>query len=399
MRLSRSDRSLVSEWWFTLDRVLAACILTLMGTGVILSLAAGPAMAARHGFAPFHYVFRHALFTGIGLALAFWVSLASPRQVRRLALGLFLATLVLLVLVLLVGPELNGAQRWLRIAGYSLQPSEFAKPAFVVLAAWLFAEARRRPDLPAIPMAIAVYILLAGLIVVEPDIGQTLLISLVWVGLFFVSGMPLAWLAASIGIGLGGLAVAYAVLPHVQSRLDRFFDPSSGDSYQMDRARRFFMEGGFFGRGPGEGAIKSQLPDSHTDFIFAVIAEEYGIIACLVLIGLFGLIVVRSLSHAWREPDGFVRNGIVGLTLLFALQAIINMAVNVGLLPAKGMTLPFISYGGSSLLAMSLAMGMLLALTRRRPGARMMTSGAGPRGLSRRAGVPSAEAPAEQARS
>ena len=263
------------------------------------------------------------------------------------------------------GPEIKGAHRWIRIFGHSLQPSELAKPAFIVLAAWLFAESQRRPDMPSTLLSVALYLLFAGLLIVEPDFGQTLLVTLIWSVLFFLSGQPLIWAALIAILGLLGSGFAYLAFPHVKGRIDRFLDPSVGDTFQTDRAWSSFLEGGFFGKGPGEGTIKTLLPDAHTDFIFAVIAEEYGVLACLALIALFGFIVFRPLLRALRSPDAFKRLGVIGLCLLFGGEALINMAVNVGLIPAKGMTLPFVSTGGSSTLGMGLAMGFLLGLSRR----------------------------------
>jgi cell division protein FtsW len=367
MRLSRADRSRLSEWWFTVDHVLLAAIFILLGAGLVLSLAAGPAVAIKKGLPPYYFVERHALYSLLSAATILALSLLSPRALRRLALMVFLAALVLMVSVLMTGPEINGARRWFRFAGYSLQPSELAKPAFIVLSAWLLSEACKRPEMPARGLSVGLFVVFAGLLVLQPDIGQALLISLVFLGLLFLSGLAVRWVAALAGAGVVGLGLAYVLLSHVRARIDRFLDPASGDSYQTDRAAQSFSHGGLFGRGPGEGTIKSLLPDSHTDFIFAVIAEEYGILACLVLLGLFAFIALRALWHVVREPDAFVRYAAAGLVLAFVAQACINMAVNVGLLPAKGMTLPFISYGGSSLLASGLAMGFLLALTRRRP--------------------------------
>jgi cell division protein FtsW len=367
MRLSRTDRSLLTEWWFTVDRVLLTAVLMLVGAGAVLSLAAGPAVAIRKGLPTFYYVERHLLVTAAGLVLMFAVSLCSPRQARRLALGLLLTMLGLMVAVLVSGPEINGAKRWLRLGGHSFQPSELAKPAFVVIAAWLFAESGRRSDVPALPVAVALYLGFVSLVALQPDIGQALLISLVWGGLFYLSGQPLRRLALFCLFAVSAFAGLYAMFPHVRTRIARFLDPSSGDTYQTDRAIESFTEGGFFGRGPGEGTIKGILPDAHTDFPFAVIGEEYGTVACLALVALFAFVVFRALWQVWGEQDAFRRLAVTGLALLFALQAAINMGVNVGLTPAKGMTLPFISSGGSSNLAAALLAGLLLSLTRRWP--------------------------------
>ena len=248
-----------------------------------------------------------------------------------------------------------------------MQPSEFVKPAFAVLMAWLFAQAQTRPDMPALAIAVFAGVGLASLLVVQPDVGQTLLVAAVWGALFFLSGQPIVAAAGLAGVGLLGLGAAYNIFPHVAQRIDRFLTPGANENTQVARAMQSFQEGGFLGRGPGEGTIKNVLPDAHTDFIFAVVAEEYGVIACLALLALFAFIVLRALAAASRESDAATRLAIQALALLFGLQALINMAVNVGLLPAKGMTLPFISIGGSSTIAISITLGLILALTRRRP--------------------------------
>jgi cell division protein FtsW len=366
MQISRADGSLLARWWFTVDRALLGSVLVLIGAGVVLSLAASPAVAVKKGLAPFHFFERHLAYAAIGAGVLIAVSMLTPRSVRRLSLLLFASALAAMAGVLLVGDEINGARRWLRLAGFSLQPSEFAKPAFVVLAAWAFAEAGRRREMPARSIALALYLALATLLVLQPDVGQTLLVSAVWGALFFVSGQSLLAAIGLAGAGGTGIAAAYPSYPHVRQRIDRFLAPVSGDNSQTERAMQSFGEGGFLGRGPGEGTIKSVLPDAHTDFIFAVVAEEFGIVACLALLALFGFVVLRALAHAAREPDPFLRLAITGLAAIFGLQALINMSVNVGLAPAKGMTLPFISAGGSSTVAIAITAGLLLALTRQR---------------------------------
>jgi cell division protein FtsW len=365
MRFSRTDRSLLASWWFTVDRPLLVAILVLIGIGLLLSLAASPVVAIKKGLPAFYFVERHAAYAAIGVVAMLAVSLMGARAIRRLALVLFIVSVGLMVLVLLTGEEINGARRWLRFAGLSLQPSELAKPAFAVLSAWAFAESERRADMPALALAVAFYLTFAVLLVLQPDVGQMLLITLLWGALLFLSGRPIAWTAGLMAVGGGALAVAYYVLPHVRLRIDRFLIPPPGETSQTDRAFQSFVEGGFFGRGPGEGTIKNILPDARTDFIFAVVAEEYGVIACLVLVAIFAFVVFRALARTFGEPDPFARHAITALALLVGLQALISMAVNVGLVPAKGITLPFISAGGSSSLAMSLACGMLLALARR----------------------------------
>jgi cell division protein FtsW len=358
---------LLADWWFTVDRMLLAAVLVIAGTGLVLSMAASPAIAIKRGLPALYFVERHLVFASAAVAIMLTVSFLSPAGVRRLALAVGAAALLAMVAALMIGTEINGARRWLHAGGHSLQPSEFAKPAFVVLSAWLFAEADSRPDMPAMPLAFALYLAMAGLLLMQPDVGQMLLVSLVWCALFFLAGRPIRWLAVLVLALAGSLAAAYVRFAYVRARIGRFLDPASGDNFQMERALQSFVEGGFFGRGPGEGTIKTVLPDAHTDFIFAVIAEEYGVLACMVVAALFALVVVRVFSRQARERDAFLRLSALGLVLLFGLQALINMAVNAGLAPAKGLTLPFISSGGSSLLAVGLGLGMLLALTRRRP--------------------------------
>jgi cell division protein FtsW len=370
MKFSRADRSRLAEWWFTVDHVLLYAILIVVATGLVLSIAASPAVALKKGFPAYYFVERHVVFSAIGMGLMLAVSLLAPASVRRLSLAVLAVSMIGLVAVLVFGEEINGARRWLSIEGRSIQPSEFAKPAFVVVSAWLLAEARRRPDMPASALALVLFAAFAGLLVVQPDVGQTMLVTLVWTAMLFVSGLALKGAALAAVMGAVGLYGAYLYFPHVAFRIDRFFGPQTSSDYsQGARAIQSFVEGGFLGRGPGEGTIKTSLPDAHTDYIFAVVAEEYGALACLALLALFAFIVLRALRHAESEPDPPTRLAVIGLALMFGFQALINMGVNVGLLPAKGMTLPFLSAGGSSTLAISLTLGMLLALTRRRPDA------------------------------
>jgi cell division protein FtsW len=366
MNLTRAEKSLVTEWWFTVDRMLLATIVTIAGAGVVLSLAASPAIAIKRGLPTYYFVERQLIFVALAVTVMLALSLLTPARIRRVALGLLAASLLLLVVVLLTGAEINGARRWLHMAGYSFQPSELAKPAFVVISAWLLSKWQRRPGLLALPLALGLYLTLVGLLALQPDVGQAMLVSVVWCTLFFLAGGRLVWFAGLLSLVAAGFWATYSTVGYVRLRVDRFLSPGLGESYQATRARQSFVEGGLFGRGPGEGTIKAVLPDAHNDFIFAVIAEEYGALACLVVLGLFALVVARVFTRQMRQGDDFLRLAAMGLALLFGLQAIINMAVNTGLLPTKGMTLPFISIGGSSTLAVGVGLGMLLALTRRR---------------------------------
>ena len=373
--ISREQRTPLSEWWWTVDRLLLAAIMTLMLGGVILSLAASPPVAARLHLDPFHFFNRHVIFLLPSIVVMIAVSFLSPRQIRRSALIGFAISVALIVATLLIGPEVKGAKRWITLLGVNIQASECAKPAFVVVVAWLFAESARRPEMPATSMAMALLMTLVTLLVLEPDFGQTMLVLMVWGTLFFIAGMRMIWVFGLMGASAVGLFGAYVMVPHVAGRIKRFMDPSSGDTFQVDTALESFMKGGWFGQGPGEGTVKRILPDSHTDFVFAVAAEEFGIILCLALLALFAFIVIRALSRAYASEDLFARFAAAGLAIMFGIQASINMAVNLHLMPAKGMTLPFISYGGSSMISLAYGVGMLLALTRQRPRVEMESIG------------------------
>lgn len=375
---ARTDRGRIATWWWTVDKPLLGIVIALMFSGLVLSLASSPPVAERLGLGSFHFVLRHGFFLLIAMAVLVGTSMMSPRMIRRGALVVFCAGLVLMALTLVIGMEIKGARRWLDLGVFALQPSEFVKPAFAVLAAWLFAQADTRPDMPAKGLAFLLVALVAGLLVLQPDFGQTMLIVLVWAAVFFAAGMSWRWISALSTAGIGGLAAAYMLVPHVRGRIDRFLYPDNHDTYQTDTAIEAFLRGGWLGRGPGEGTVKQVLPDSHTDFVFAVAAEEFGVLVCLVIVALFGVIVLRSLSRALRAGDAFTRLAVVGLAALFGLQSVINMSVNLSLVPAKGMTLPLISYGGSSLVSMAYALGMVLALTRRRRGVEIVSAPAHP---------------------
>ena len=365
--VSRAERTPFAQWWWTVDRPMLTTLCGLMLAGIVLSLAASPPVAARLGLEPFYFVNRHVLFLIPALLLLLATSLLSPRNIRRMALVIFIVSLMLIVATLMFGAEVKGARRWIVILGVNIQPSEFLKPAFVILIAWLFGESARRPEMPANTAALALLLTAVSALVLQPDFGQTMLIMLVWGTLFFLAGMRMVWVIGLGGAAVVGLAGAYVMLPHVARRIQRFMDPASGDTFNVDQALESFVRGGWFGRGPGEGTIKRILPEAHTDFVFAVAAEEFGIVLCLVLLALFAFIVLRALRRALEDDDPFRRFAVAGLAILFGLQAAINMSVNLHLIPAKGMTLPFISYGGSSMISLAYGMGMLLALTRERP--------------------------------
>ncbi|MFZ9500443.1 MAG: FtsW/RodA/SpoVE family cell cycle protein [Beijerinckiaceae bacterium] len=367
--VSRAEMSPFASWWWTIDRWLLAGLAVLMVMGVVFTMAGSPPVAERLGLSTFHFVNRHLVYLCAAVALMIVTSFLSPRMVRRAALLLFVAGMAGVVLAILYGVEIKGARRWI----FGVQPSEFVKPAFVVLAAWAFSEGARRGDVPGTTFAVLLLPLTVGPFMLQPDFGQTVLIVLVWSGLFFMAGLHWLWVAGIGGFAVCGGLLAYKILPHVRVRIDKFLNTTDGpatnpgNSFQSDIAVESFVQGGWLGKGPGEGSLKRILPDSHTDFIFAVTGEEFGILASLTLMLVFAFIVLRGFLVASRNEDSFCRFATAGLVMLFGLQSSINMAVNLHLLPAKGMTLPFISYGGSSLLSLAIGMGFLIAVTRRRP--------------------------------
>ena len=364
--VTRADRGPVADWFWTIDRLFLVAFLLLIGLGFMLSFAASPPVAERLGLGTFYFVKRHAVFIIPTVVVLLTLSFLSPRQIRRVAFILFVLGLLMMVATLFLGVEVKGSRRWLSIAGISLQPSEFVKPAFVIVCAWLFSERVRQPDIPGNLFAIILFMVVAALLIAQPDLGQTMLVAAVWAGMFFLAGMPWFWIALLGFTAIGGLFLAYVAFPHVAGRINRFLT-GEGDNFQVETAREAIIRGDWFGRGPGEGTIKRILPDSHTDFIFAVAAEEFGIVLCMLIVLIFAFVVLRALWHAGHERDDFVRLSISGLALLIGLQSAINIGVSLELLPAKGMTLPLISYGGSSMIAVAISAGFLLALTRRRP--------------------------------
>jgi cell division protein FtsW len=367
MPLARSDRSVLGRWWWTVDRWTMAALAAIMGFGILLIQAATPAVAVKHGLDNFYFVERHLIMLVVAVLIIFGTSLLTPRQVRWLAGGLLAVFLPLLILTPFVGVEIKGAVRWIHLPGLSMQPSEFVKPLFAVTAAWLFARQCERKGFPALSVNAMLYILILVFLVIQPDIGMSFLVSVIWFGQFFLAGLPIMAVGICFAIGVMGLFGAYYLLPHFASRMDRFLS-HTGDTYQVDRALDAFMNGGLFGTGPGEGTVKMSIPDAHADFVFAVAGEELGLIWCLIIVALFAFIVLRGFHRLKQENNLFIVLATAGLLIEFGMQAIINMASTLRLMPAKGMTLPFISYGGSSLWALALGMGMLLALTRKRFG-------------------------------
>jgi cell division protein FtsW len=342
----------------------------LIGLGVLLSFAASPAAAARMNIGdPFHFAVRQCVFAAAGSVILISASLLDARGVKRASFIIYLVAISIMIALPFFGHNAKGATRWLEFGGFSLQPSEFMKPALIVLVAWMFAEGQKGQGVPGVSIAFLLYFLSVGLLLIQPDVGQTVLITVAFGAAFWMAGVPLSWVMLLGGVALAGLSSTYFLFPHVASRVNRFLSPDNADTHQVDRAAEAIAAGRLFGRGPGEGVMKRHVPDLHTDFIYSVAAEEYGLVFSLLLISLFAFLVTRGLYKAMKLNDPFQQVAAAGLFVLVGEQVFINVAVNLNLIPTKGMTLPFISYGGSSMLAICLTLGMALALTRRRPGA------------------------------
>ncbi|MCI4679519.1 putative lipid II flippase FtsW [Rhodoblastus acidophilus] len=365
--LSRAERSAIADWWWTVDRWLLAGVGVVIVLGLVLIMAGSPPVADRLHLPSFHFVNRQVEFLIPTIVVMLSLSFLSPRHVRRAALVLYIGSMVLVVATLLFGHEVKGARRWI----FGVEPSEFLKPAFVVLAAWAISEGAKRRDLPGNWLAILLFPATVVPLILQPDFGQTMLLSLVWGVMFFMAGLHWFWLGGLGASAAASVTLAYKFSPHVRSRIMHFLDPGQmggiADTFQVDTALDSFISGGWFGKGPGEGVLKQILPDAHTDFIFAVTGEEFGLLFCMFIVGVYAFIVLRALFKAANNDDPFCRFATAGLALLFGIQASINIAVNLHLMPAKGMTLPFISYGGSSLMSLGITVGFLLAVTRKRP--------------------------------
>jgi cell division protein FtsW len=364
--IPRTDNSVFGEWWWTVDRLSLAAIFLLSVFGAILVMAASPSVALQKNLDGFHFISRHLIILVPALLVLVTVSALSPLGVFRAAVMVFIVSLFLMLGVLIHGIDANGARRWLNIVGWSMQPSEFVKPSFVVVTAWLIVRPKKPMELNSTHVSILLLALILVLLLAQPDFGMTVLIGSIWFGQHFLAGMPILFIIISILVGLVCLVGGYHFFPHVQSRVDRYLDPNAGDRYQIDHALNAFANGGLFGKGPGEGIVKGRIPDVHADFIFAVAGEEFGLICCLLILVLFLFIALRGIARLLETDSLFALLAGAGLVMLFGLQAFINLAVTLDVIPTKGMTLPFVSYGGSSLMALGFGMGMLLALTRRR---------------------------------
>lgn len=369
MRFKRTNmQHPIGHWWWTIDRYLLATLFLLMAVGLVLVMSASPPVAERIGLSSYHFVRRQTVFILIAAVLIVAISMLKPVTIRR---GAFIGLAVcigLLLAVHLTGTEIKGAKRWLYIGSFSLQPSEFLKPLFAVCNAWLLARKSMDQGFPSYIFSTMLFALIAGFLVLQPDIGMTISFAVIWGGQLFLAGLSWIPIAVCMAAGVIGLVLAYEYLPHVHNRINVFLDPASGDNYQVEKSLEAVAQGGLLGRGPGEGVIKEIIPDAHTDFIFAVAGEEFGLLLSLAIVALYGFFIVRGTMRIYRIEDVYVVLAASGLFILFAIQAIINMGVSLSLLPNKGMTLPLISYGGSSTMAVAIAAGMILAFTRRRYG-------------------------------
>jgi cell division protein FtsW len=380
---ARTDRTRLGLWWWTTDRMLMLCVAVLMALGVMLSFASSPAAAARIGYHdPFHFAVRQCVYGAGAAAILLSVSTLSGKGIRRAAFFIYIAAIAVMVILPIIGHSAKGAARWIEFGGFSLQPSEFMKPALVILAAWMFSEAQKGTGVPGISIAFGLYGLAVALLLAEPDVGQTVLITVAFGACFFMAGVPIRWIMGLLAVAATGFVGIYFTFGHVSARFHKFLSDDKTDTHQVDKAAEAIRAGALFGRGPGEGVMKRHVPDLHTDFIYSVAAEEYGLVFSLMLISLFAILVVRGLYKAMKLSDPFEQVAAAGLFVLVGQQALINVAVNLNMIPTKGMTLPFISYGGSSMLAMGLTLGLALALTRRRPGAYTHNEGPAPAGVA-----------------
>ena len=361
---SRTDRSLLGQWWWTVDKVMLACVLVLVIAGLMLVATASPPVAERIGLGSYHFFIRHAVMVVPALVLLFGLSFFNHQYIRRFATLLFIGSIAAMILVMITGMEIKGAKRWLHVFGFSLQPSEFIKPAFILMAAWLMGLQKTNQAFPGNSVAAGLYVVTITLLMLQPDFGMTFVVTACWAVQIFLAGFPFRLLLLLMVLAVGGGVLAYLGFDHIQSRIDRYLNPASGDNFQVNQSLGAFQNGGFWGTGPGQGQVKLGLPDAHADFIFSVAGEEMGLVFVAVLIGLYGFILYRGFNRLIRTHDMFVILSVGGLLSMFGLQALVHMGSALQLLPTKGMTLPFISYGGSSLLSMGLSFGMILALTR-----------------------------------
>ncbi|MBN9543782.1 MAG: putative lipid II flippase FtsW [Alphaproteobacteria bacterium] len=361
----------IGQWWWSVDRFSFVIILIMIAFSAFMVATASPAVAERIGLESFFFIRKQIVYLSVALVTLFVISTFSPKNIKLLGATGFAAGILLMVAVLFVGTEVKGATRWISFGGFSMQPSEFIKPFFTVIVAWILSKKYEHEHFPSFTITTFIYFTLVVLLLLQPDLGMTVTITIIWIGQMFVAGLSIVWLIAS---GMGGLllvGLSYLFLPHVTKRIDNYLNPEASENYQVTRSLEAFMNGGLYGTGPGEGLVKQHIPDSHTDFIFAVVGEELGLLTCIIIISLYATIVVRGFINLTNESDKFSAFTITGLLIQFGTQSMINMGVTLNLLPTKGMTLPFISYGGSSMISVAIAIGILLALSKRKFGSHL----------------------------
>jgi len=364
---SRTDKTIWGRWWWTIDRPMLISLVSLMAIGVLLVAAASPPVATRIGLNQYYFIIHHLMVLVPAFCIMVAISLCDLRTLWRVATLILGVGVLMMVVVLATGMEIKGAQRWLQLPGMSLQPSEFVKPSFAVVSAWLISKQKDRPEFPGYAVAGGIFLLIVTLLLMQPDVGMSLVTFCILCVQIFIAGLPLLIVFGAGGLGIGAVVLGYYTMPHMKERIDRFFDPAHNDTFQIEKAMDAFRHGGLFGTGPGQGTVKLTIPDAHADFIFAVGGEELGFVFLALLLALFVFIILRGLNRVMDSDNMFVILATGGLLMQFGIQAMVHIGSNLHLIPTKGMTLPFISYGGSSLLAMAVTMGMVLALTRRLP--------------------------------
>lgn len=357
----------LSNWWQSVDQTILWSLALLFCFGMILVTAASPAIAGRIGIDKSFFIIRQGIYLSLAAIIIIFISMASPITIRRVAILGFCVSIILLLAVKFFGYEIKGAKRWINLLGISIQPSEFTKPFFFILTGWILSVKFEQETFPSVRVTSIFYLIIALFLVTQPDIGTLILVSASYLVQLFIAGMPIAIIALLMLVSICGLLLAYTFLPHVANRINTFLGSDISNNYQITKSLLAYEKGGIFGLGPAEGIVKYSLPDSHTDFIFAVAAEEFGIIACVIISLIFCAIALRSLLLILKKNDHYIMLSGVGLVTQFVLQAMINMSVTLNLVPTKGMTLPFISYGGSSILAMAISMGVILSFTRKKP--------------------------------
>ena len=364
----RSSRFL--NWWWSIDSLMFLLILFIILIGAFLTATASPGVAVKIGISPFHFLYKQLIFLSMALAIIIIISLMSKKAIKRLALLGFFITIILMIIVLFIGDETKGSRRWITIAGFSLQPSEILKPFYALIVALILSSYHYKKRLFHLKswniyICLTIHLMICLLLLMQPDFGMAITISMVTIGQFFVAGLPLIWVLIAMVLFVSGTFAAYKIFPHVASRINNFFNSEENLSYQVEKSIESYANGGIFGKGPGEGFVKLVLPDSHTDFIFAVAAEEMGAIFCTIIIVLFASILIRAMIRISNIKDLFIIYTVAGTMMYFGIQSIFNIGVTLHLFPTKGMTLPFISYGGSSALSFAIAIGIYLSLTKK----------------------------------